>query len=147
MKAIEQIIAYLNDRGVLTAEHLVYLEQHGLWDRYREHREEEPDPAPYFPTREVPAGDDRDAWEPGANRNRRKRTGRGREGQPKGRVLEATDVARRLAARAGGWRDALDGLVQLGGRLAPCRSWQEAAVVVRNADRDALRDAIRAGLD
>jgi hypothetical protein len=33
MKAIEQIITYLNARGLLSAEQLAYLERHGLWDR------------------------------------------------------------------------------------------------------------------
>ncbi|HJT77104.1 MAG TPA: hypothetical protein VJ739_07850 [Gemmataceae bacterium] len=147
MKAIEQIIAYLHGRGALSPEQLQYLERHGLWERNKDASEEEP-PRPYFPTGEPL---DPEVWEIDLEeRLLRERPGKGRgkkqEVARKGPVLEPAEVEARLRAAFPGWMPALAGLMQLGRRLAACPDWEAAAVAVRNADAEALADAVREGL-
>ncbi len=147
MKAVEQIIQYLHDRGALSPEQLEYLERHGLWERRKESGEEEP-PQPYFPTGEAL---EPEPWEIDLEgRLLRERPGRGRgkkqEVPRSGRVLEPAEVEARLRAAFDGWQPALAGLVQLGRRLAACPDWEAAAVAARNAAPEALAGVLAEGL-
>ena len=44
------------------------------------------------------------------------------------------------------WRPSLDGLASLCRRLGVCRTWEEAAVLVRNSSQDALDTAVAESL-
>jgi hypothetical protein len=93
MNPIEQIIAHLNARGLLSVEQLAYLERHGLWNRSGDHRERTDDDTPSLGTPGVPPPEEIgaelaahfDAW-----------------AAPLGGLLQA---ARRLGPCAG-WREA-----------------------------------------
>jgi hypothetical protein len=147
MKAIEQIINYLNARGVLSVEQLAYLERHGLWDRHAEHRDQQPDETPFFGARDILPEEDWDALEGPTARDRKRRAARKpKELQHNAHVLEAEAIDARLRGCFDNWRDALEGLVQVGRRLTPCASWQAAAVAVRNAHPETVYDVVREGL-
>jgi hypothetical protein len=140
MKAITQIITYLRDCGALTREQLLQLAGGGFlpWHEVVSEEEAEPTPPPPTAAPTLPADD----YETPPERPR----GKGRW-QPKGAVLEPEEVGARLAERFGGWDEELEGLRRLAERLdAASGPWTEAAVVLRNADPDALAWAVAEGL-
>jgi hypothetical protein len=147
MKAIEQIITYLNARGVLSVEQLAYLERHGLWDRHAEHRDQQPDETPFFGSRDLLEEDEWDAFEGPTARDRKRRAARKpKDLLPAGHAPETEAIDARLRGYFDGWRAALDGLLQVGSRLTPCTTWQAAAIAVRNAHPEAVYGVVREAL-
>ncbi len=136
MRAVEQIIRYLHEHGSLTREQLAHLEWLGLWQPSTEEREAEPEPEVHWP----------EAWEADVERAEERGRRKGRRGRsgPRPSDVTAEELNAHLAERAESWRPDLDGLVQLGRRLGVCRSWEEAAVVVRNSDPNTV---VRAAAD
>jgi hypothetical protein len=131
MRAVEQIIRYLNEHGSLTREQLLHLERLGLWQGSAEEL-----PAAEGPPVEVLRADD---WEIDVERSeeRAQRKGRRKSGARPADVT-AEELAEHLTERFEAWRPNLEGLVLLGRRLGVCRNWEEAAVVVRNNEPEAV---------
>jgi hypothetical protein len=147
MKAIEQIISYLNARGVLSVEQLAYLERHGLWDRHAEHRDQQPDETPFFGSRDILPEDEWDALEGPTARDRKRRAARRpKDLQHKAQLAEVEVIDARLRGAFENWGEALDGLLQVGRRLTSCATWQTAAVAVRNAHPETVYAVVREGL-
>jgi hypothetical protein len=139
MKAIKQIIDYLRERGVLDTNQLQQLAMQGFlpWEEIFGAAEvDEKKEKPRY-TR-LQQEDD----ESGVPPVRYKPSGRRRDILHKGPVLELSDICDRLNDRFGDWERPLEPLLQLAGRLGPYESWEEAAIVLRNAEPEAFCRAV-----
>jgi len=143
MKAIKQIIDYLRERGVLTTGQLQGLATQGFlpWEEIfgPDEVDEKPEPPRFTPFPQ----DDEESEQP---RVRHKAGGKKRDVVHKGPVLEPSDLCDRLTDRFEDWERPLEALMRLAQRLGPCESWEQAAVVLRNADPDAFCKALCAAV-
>jgi hypothetical protein len=143
MKAIHQIISYLNDYGLLTREELIALTARGFYPVES-----------VFP--ETVAGDAlddtrgreydlEDLTDQFGEQQGRPGRRRGRGGARRLVPVEAEDFCERLAARIEDWRPALSAITRIGHRLNGTRTWEEAAVAVRNAPVETLARVLMKG--
>jgi hypothetical protein len=151
MKAVRQIIDYLCREGVLGDDDLAALAGGGFvgWDQVfqeSQNQHNEPGIDDRHPAAEHDArGDEHDDRMAVAPRRPR----RGASIIRKGLLLDEKGLLRRLHAAVAPWARSLTGLVRLARRVAPgddWPSWQEAAVVLRNAELGSLQEHIARGL-
>jgi hypothetical protein len=156
MKVIQQLIEHFWARGALTTDEAHYLVEHGFItaEELQGYEPQEPNPEPRedpevaaWPSREVLLPDELDVHQDaleGRPAGPRKRGGRSGDKVP---GYELEDLCRDLGLVFEGRAAAWPALVALGRRLGPCTTWQEAAVLIRQADGAALGRALVRALD
>ncbi|HLW65926.1 MAG TPA: hypothetical protein VKS79_11440, partial [Gemmataceae bacterium] len=144
MKAIHQIISYLNEYGLLTREELIALSARGFYSvesvfpTGEESGEKETTSA-----RELELDNLTEQIGEQQGRLGRRRGGGG--GARRLAVVEAEDFCECLAGHMEAWRPALSAITRLGHRLIGAKTWEEAAVAVRNAPVETLARVVMKG--
>jgi hypothetical protein len=140
MKAVRQIIDYLRGQGVLTRQQIIELALQGFIDDL-DAKPAEPDAPP-----EAAPPDEADEEYEATYRTKPEQDRKQRHVLHKGAVLDAAEIAGRLADRFRAWEQPLGAVLAIGRRLVPCADWGEAAVAVRNAGPGDLWRALARGL-
>jgi hypothetical protein len=142
MKAIQQIIHFLRGDGTLNTDDLAVLASKGFvdWSDVWSEVQYDEDPTPAEPVGSA------EATVP-PTPLRRPKAKRGRDVVRKGRVVSEKSLRSRLRGCAEAWPNSLDGMLRVGRRIAPCATWAEAALVIRNAEPQALQRAVAKALE
>lgn len=143
MKVIQQLITYLDSRGILTSDDVSYLRSEGYLS---------PELLVEFDERALSPADAAvlEPWElseeePALEREAVARRRKGRV-QRKAHVMTAQEISARLAGRIPEWTEALEPLVQIAGRLAPGVSLEDTPALLCRADPGSLEAAVAAAL-
>lgn len=148
MKVIGQLIRYFQSHGALSDDQVRYLVEHGFmmppadWEGAVE---EEP----------VSSGPPERTWNPperDAEQDLHDRftpsTRRGRGAiRHRSQLLEPEEITAWLDGQFADWEPALVGLQQVARRFHSVDSWTEAAAIIRQADRQSIRETLRSGLE
>jgi hypothetical protein len=143
MKAIHQIISYLNEYGLLTRDELIALTARGFYPvetafpSGETGGEEEP-----ISTRESDLDDLTEQMGGQPTRTGRRR---GRGGSRRSAAVDAEDFCERLGGHMEAWRPALTAITRIGHRLGGTKTWEEAAVAVRNAPLETVARVVMKG--
>jgi hypothetical protein len=143
MKAIHQIISYLNEYGLLTREELIALTARGFYPVESAFPETVTgDPLKDSRGRE---SDLDDLTEQIGGQPARSGRRRGRGSARRLAAVESKDFCERLAAHLETWRPALGAITRIGHRLSGAKTWEEAAIAVRNAPVETLARVVMKG--
>jgi hypothetical protein len=149
MKAIHQIISYLSEYGLLTREELIALTQQGFYPTEQVFQTDETVLESDVPAEGTETDQD-DLTEaissPGGSRTGRRRGGKG-GGRQRVATVEVEDMCERLASHIEAWRPELTGLTHIGRQIDGSKTWENAAVAVRNSDVDELTKLLIAALE
>jgi hypothetical protein len=154
MKVIEQIIKYLDSRGALSPKQIEYLKNEGFYVQ-KPYSDYDYDYELYDDYGYEPDYDDEyweyyyysDLHEDSEQHRVTRRYKKKARVQHKNPLLKAPDLCRRLGERIKGWRSELYGMLQLARLLSSDVTWIQAADVIRNAEPEALYEALPKGLE
>ena len=156
MRVIEQLVSYLNQRGLLTTEQLDYLRREGYMRRAPEPSQEEQLDAGFdlfgSEERAEAAPEDRafaiqEALERARPPTKTGRTRRRRASLRRARAQECRTLRERLGRQIGNWEWELEGLLRVGRRLAGPVSSEQALLAIRNAPPATLAGSLAAALE
>ncbi|MGQ0636046.1 MAG: hypothetical protein ACT4QC_15655 [Planctomycetaceae bacterium] len=148
MKVITQLVQHFWQRGALTTAEVDYLVRHGFV-RERdlpgyvppppEALEDRPTFHPVEPLPQTPLERVEETLV-------RRKSRRGRGGEPKRPVLEIDELCERLQADFDRRGPHLDSLTKLAKRIAPCDDWRAALAVFRQTDAGTFQKSLAAAL-
>lgn len=142
MRVLIELRGYLDARGLLSAEDLKRLDETLFWrdlELVALHHESDEEPE-RDDVEEDPLWSE---WPPADRPRRSRRAHHGRSST----TLSAASLVLRLAERLQALSPRLEGIRLLASRTAPCRTWQDASIVLDRADTERVDRDLRALLE